>query len=61
MINSHLYVAELPQEVQDEIVKEATHVFNSLAYEVNIDEEIENVLCSRLCDISDTININKYL
>jgi hypothetical protein len=61
MSNSHLYVAQLPQEVQDEIVKEATKVFNSLAYKVNIEEEIENILCSRLCDISDTIDINKYL
>lgn len=61
MSNSHLYVSQLPQEVQNEIVKEATQVFNSLAYEVNIDEEIENVLCSRLCDISDTIDISKYL
>jgi hypothetical protein len=61
MSNSHLYVAELPQEVQDEIVKQATKVFQSLAYKVDIEEEIENILCSRLSDISDTIDINKYL
>jgi hypothetical protein len=54
-------VSELPQEVQDEIVKEATKVFKSLAYKVDIEEETENILCSRLCDISDTIDIKKYL
>lgn len=60
MSNSHLYVAQLPQSIQDEIVKEATQVFISLAYKVDIEEELENILCSRLCDISDTINIEKY-
>jgi hypothetical protein len=60
MCNSHLYVAQLPQSFQDEIVKEATEVFISLAYKVDIEEEIENILCSRLCDISDTIYIKKY-
>jgi hypothetical protein len=54
-------VSQLPQEVQDEIVKEATKVFQRLAYNVDIEEEIENILCSRLSDISDTIDIKKYL
>jgi len=61
MSNSHLYVAQLPQSIQDEIVKEATEVFKSLAFKVDIADEIENILCSRLCDISDTIDISKYL
>jgi hypothetical protein len=55
------YVCQLPQEIQDEIVTECKKVFESLAYTVNIEEEIENVLNSKLSDISDTIDISKYL
>ncbi len=61
MSNSHLYVSQLPQSIQNEIVKEATRVFKSLAYTIDIEEEIKNILGSRLCDISDTVNIRKYL
>jgi len=56
-----VYVCQLPQAIQDEIVKKCKKVFKSLAFPVNINEEIENVLCSKLSDISDTINIKPYL
>jgi len=56
-----VYVCQLPQAIQDEIVSKCVKVFKSLAYPVNINEEIENVLCSKLSDISDTINIKPYL
>lgn len=56
-----MYVCQLPQAIQFQIVKEATKVFKSLAYKVDIDEEINNVLSSKLSDISDTIDIRKYL
>ena len=56
-----VYVRQLPQATQDEIVKKCTKVFKSLAYPVDIEEELQNVLCSKLSDISDTINIKPYL
>ena len=56
-----VYVCQLPQAIQDEIVRKCRKVFESLAFPVNIEEEIENVLCSKLSDISDTIDIKPYL
>jgi hypothetical protein len=56
-----VYVCQLPQAIQDEIVKKCRKVFKSLAFQVDIEEEIQNVLCSKLSDISDTINIKPYL
>jgi alpha-acetolactate decarboxylase len=43
MRSTTLFICQLPQEVQDEIVKECKKVFENLAYEVNIEEEIQNV------------------
>lgn len=54
------YVCQLPQEVQKEIINECKKVFETLAYPVDINEEVENVLNSKLSDISDTIDISKY-
>ena len=56
-----VYVCQLPQAIQDEIVKKCKKVFKSLAFQVDIEKEIQNVLCSKLSDISDTINIKPYL
>lgn len=56
-----VYICQLPQSIQDEIVKKCKKVFKSLAFQVDIEEEIQNVLCSKLSDISDTINIKPYL
>lgn len=55
------YVCQLPQSIQDEIVSKCISIFQSLAYKVDINEEIENVLNSKLSDISDTIDIKPYL
>lgn len=60
-MKSNLYVCQLSESIQNEIITECTKVFSSLAYEVNIEEEIQNVLNSKLSDISDTIDISKYL
>ncbi|WP_143322700.1 hypothetical protein [Clostridium sp. HBUAS56010] len=56
-----IYVCQLPQAIQDEIIKKCTEVFESLVFPVDIEEEIQNVLCSKLSDISDTIDIQPYL
>jgi hypothetical protein len=48
------YVRTLPQETQESIEKDLK------AQQLN-KEDIEAAMDSRLCDLSDTININKYL
>lgn len=55
------YVCQLPQSIQDNIITECISIFQSLAYKVDITEETENVLNSKLSDISDTIDIKPYL
>lgn len=49
-----MYICQLSKGVQESIEQELI----SLGLEK---EDIENALDSRLCDLSDTININKYL
>jgi hypothetical protein len=48
------YINQLQQATQEEIKKELQSL--------NLDtQDIENALNSRLCDLEDTIDINKYL
>lgn len=56
-----MYVCQLPQLEQQNIIKECKEVFINLPYVVNIEEEIENVLSSKLIDLQEIINIKKYL
>lgn len=49
-----MFIVQLPEKTQKEIEKELR--------EMNLDEEdIESAMNSRLADLSDTIDINKYL
>lgn len=59
-ITSHTYVCELPDTIQHEILTECEKVFKSLAYPVDIKEELETVQCCKMCDLEDTINVQKY-
>ena len=59
-ITPHTYVCELPDNIQHEILTECEKVFKSLAYPVNIQEELETVACCKMCDLEDTINVQKY-
>ena len=59
-ITAHTYVCELPDNIQNEILTECEKVFKSLAYPVDIQDELETVQCCKMCDLEDTINVQKY-
>lgn len=59
-ITAHTYVCELPDAIQNQILKECEATFKSLAYPVNINEQLDNVKGCKMCDLEDTINVQKY-
>lgn len=59
-ITAHTYVCELPDAIQSQILQECKETFESLAYPVNIEEQLENVKGCKMCDLEDTINVQKY-
>lgn len=59
-ITAHTYVCELPETIQSQILEECKETFESLAFPVNIKEELDNVKGCKMCDLEDTINIQKY-
>ena len=59
-ITAHTYVCELPETIQNQIFHECKETFQSLAYPVNINEQLENVKGCKMCDLEDTINVQKY-
>lgn len=58
-INTHLYVAELPQEQQDYIEAELTEVIKECFYltETEKEDAIESGMCEKLCNLSDAIDL----
>lgn len=59
-ITAHTYVCELPEAIQNQILQECEKTFKSLAFPVDIQEELENVKGCKMCDLEDTINVQKY-
>ena len=59
-ITAHTYVCELPDMIQNQILAECKATFKSLAFSVNIKEELENVKGCKMCDLEDTIDVQKY-
>lgn len=59
-ITAHTYVCELPETIQSQILAECEATFQSLAFPVNIKEELDNVKGCKMCDLEDTINVQKY-
>lgn len=61
-IQSNTFVSQLPTEMQASIKKD---IYKSLLVEPHegdlIQDYLQDALDSRLCDLSDTIDINKYL
>ena len=59
-ITAHTYVCELPDDIQSQIFKECKETFQSLAFPVDIQEQLDNVKGCKMCDLEDTINVQKY-
>ena len=59
-ITAHTYVCELPEAIQNQILQECETTVKSLAFPVNIKEELDNVKGCKMCDLEDTINVLKY-
>ena len=60
IITAHTYVCQLPETVQNHILQECKETFESLAFLVDIESELETVKGCKMCDLEDTINIQKY-
>ena len=59
-ITAHTYVCELPDMIQNQILAECEETFKSLAFPVDIKEELETVKGCKMCDLEDTIDVQKY-
>lgn len=59
-ITAHTYVCELPDMIQNHILQECKETFESLAFPVDINAELETVKGCKMCDLEDTINVQKY-
>lgn len=59
-ITAHTYVCELPEAIQNQIFQECKETFKSLAFPVDIETELDNVKGCKMCDLEDTINVQKY-
>lgn len=54
------YVYELPALYQEYILQECEKVFNGISW-IDTDEELKKVECEKLTNLTDTIDIQKYL
>lgn len=59
-ITAHTYVCQLPETIQSHILQECKETFESLAFPVDIETELENVKGCKMCDLEDTIDVLKY-
>lgn len=59
-ITAHTYVCELPEAIQNQIIQECKETFESLAFPVDIQEQLNNVKGCKMCNLEDTINVQKY-
>ena len=59
-INAFTLVSDLPENIRQQILQEAQQTFKSLAYLVDIAEELENVNNSKMCDIECVVDVQKY-
>ena len=59
-IIAHTYVCELPETNQNQIFQECKATFQSLAFPVDIEVELDNVKGCKMCDLENTIDVQKY-
>ena len=58
--NLETYVYELPASYKEYILQECEKVFNGISW-IDTDEELKKVECEKLENLTDTIDIQKYL
>ena len=46
--------------IQSQILQECKETFESLAFPVDIEAELETVKGCKMCDLEDTIDVQKY-
>lgn len=56
----HLTVAELPALYKEYILQECIKVFDGISW-IDTDDELKKVECEKLTNLTDTIDIQKYL
>lgn len=59
-ITAHTYVCQLPEAIQSQIFQECKETFENLAFHVDIEAELETVKGCKMCDLEDTIDVQKY-
>jgi hypothetical protein len=61
-MNKTIYVHQIPESIRLQIKQDIITTLNSLELSSDTKQEaLEEALNSRLCDLQDLININKYL
>jgi hypothetical protein len=61
-MNKTIYVHQIPESIRLQIKQDIITTLNSLQLSSDTKQEaLEEALNSRLCDLQDLININKYL
>ncbi|EFU43871.1 hypothetical protein PVOR_01630 [Paenibacillus vortex V453] len=60
--NKTIYIAQLPQPIQEAIMTDVRSALMDIDLTVAEQEiALQDAMDSRLCDLSDTIDIEKYL
>lgn len=61
-MSTSIFICQLPQDKQKQIEKSITNFLKLYGYNKQEIQEIsENAMCSRLCDLSENININDII
>lgn len=61
-MNTNTYFAQLPEDLQSEILQEVKNHLEKNGHSVEeIKEALENVKCDRLWVIEDIVDIKKYI
>lgn len=55
------YIIELPEQTQQAIIEDVRTYLKVIGFpEEEIEKAVEDARCSKICDLEDTVNINKY-
>lgn len=61
-MSTTIFICQLPEDKQKQIEKSITNFLKLYGYNKQEIQEIsENAMCSRLCDLSENINIYEFI